>query len=99
MSDETPDETGQGPSNQSFRDLVSQSGPFTPREGSEKRIVEFVGRVYSAAAEGAFTMALLPGADGVERIIEANVADVVHHETAFEDSSGRKTLKVRLPED
>ena len=93
------DETGRASPSQSFVDLVAQSGPFLPHESPEKRTVEFVGRVYSAAAEGTFTMALLPGADRVERVIEASVADVVHHEIAFEDTSGRKTLKVRMPED
>src|SRR5690348_2825263 len=92
------DEAEQGGPNQSFADLVSNSEAFSARDIPPKRIVEFVGRVYRAG-EGAFTMALLPDSDGLQRVIEANVADVVHHEVVFEDSSGRKTLKVRLPED
>src|SRR5580704_15091618 len=84
---------------QSFADFVGQSDKHSPNE-PEKRIVELVGRVHRGDDPSTFTMALAPdGRGGAGRVIEAKVADVVHHEVAFEDSAGRKTVKVRLPED
>ena len=84
---------------QSFADFVGQSDKHSPNE-PEKRIVELVGRVFRGDDPSTFTMALAPdGRGGAGRVIEGKVADVVHHEVAFEDSTGRKTMKVRLPED
>src|SRR5262249_58982900 len=78
-----------------FADVVKESDAYSGPPQPEKRIVEFVGRVFRGDDDSTFLMALAPG----DRLIEANVADVVHHDVAFEDSSGRKTLRVRLPED
>src|SRR5262245_63093277 len=91
------DTSGNNPAN--FTDVVAESGPFSPEEGPEKRIVEFVGRVFSGSIADTFTMSLLPDASGVARVIEANSADVVGYDVAFEDSAGRRTYKVRVPED
>src|SRR5580704_12089569 len=79
----------------SFADVVAESAAHSGAPEPDKRIVEFVGRVYRGDDDSTFLMALIPG----DRLIEANVADVVHHDVAFEDSAGRKTLRVRLPED
>src|ERR1043165_7885740 len=95
-----PKEKDDTPSKESFAQVIGKSGRYQVQEAEpEKRVVEFVGRVYRAADAGSFTMALASVVRGVDRLIEANVADVVEHEVAFEDSSGRKTMKVRLPED
>jgi hypothetical protein len=93
------EESRNQPSNQSFAEFVRQSDPYSPQEQPEKRIIEFVGRVFRAQDDGAFTMSVLPETRGVGRVIEVRVEDVLHHEVVFEDSSGRKTVKVRLPED
>src|SRR5882672_4781003 len=91
--------SGEPTSNQSFAELVGQSGTYSPQQEPEKRVVELVGRVFRADDPSMFTMALASEGRGPGRAIEAKVADVLHHEVAFEDSAGRKTLKVRLPED
>ncbi len=87
------------PSTPSFADIVAQSGPFDPNATPATPTVELMGRAFSSDQPDRFVFALTPGVDGIERVVEANVADVVSHETVFEDSSGRKTLKVRLPPD
>ena len=95
MSEESRDQ----PSNHSFAEFVRQSDAYSPEEQPEKRVIEFVGRVFRAEGDQGFTMSVLPETRGVGRVIEARVDDVLHHEVVFEDSSGRKTVKVRLPED
>src|SRR3954464_2798712 len=92
-----PKEKDETPSKESCAQVIGNRGEYQVEAEPEKRVVEFVGRVYRAAHDGTFTMALASDVRGVDRLIEPNVADVVEHEVAFEDSSGRKTMKVRLP--
>jgi len=83
----------------SFADVVKESAPYSSPAEPEKRIVEFVGRVFRTDDDSTFLIALIPDAQRTDRVIEGNVADVLHHDMAFEDSAGRKTMRVRMPED
>jgi len=95
MSNGDKDESG----NSSFAEFLKDCGPYSRDEPPEQRIVEMVGRVFANDDDASFLLVLLPDAQGTTRLIEAKVEDVLRHEIAFEDSAGRKTAKVRLPED
>ena len=87
------DDTGQE-SGRDFRKFIEGAEPRGPDELPERRIVEFVGRVFKSETPDTFEMAFTSPETGDERVIEARVEDVTRYEVAFEDSSGRKTCKV-----
>ena len=82
-----------------FENVINSSEVFSKREFPEKGIVEFIGRVQKSDEKGKFILRILSGVPGFEHILEMDVRDVKEYESIFEDSAGRKTFRIRLPQD
>ncbi len=82
-----------------FAEVVKNAETFTGEVPKTKLSVEFTGNILKSAEKGKFILQLPGGYPGGGQCMEMNIDDIEDHDLVFEDSAGRKTYKVRLPED
>jgi hypothetical protein len=85
------------PGDPRFREAVAGSELFTSPSAPAEPWVEFVGRVHKTADAGKGVLLLPARNEWGELALEFDLDDVLSSELLFEDSSGRRTYRVRLP--
>jgi hypothetical protein len=85
------------PGDPQFREAVAGSELFTPPSAPGETWVEFIGRVHKTADAGKGVLLIPARNEWGELALEIDLDDVLAAELLFEDSSGRRTYRVRLP--
>jgi hypothetical protein len=82
---------------QTFGEFVGGSGKMPDSGGAVPRSVDLVGEVFAGEDDSTFLIRMSLSGAG-DYVIEGRIDDVSAFEIAFEDSAGRKTTRVRVPE-
>ena len=89
----------EGEKKQPFDEIVARAEFYTAATPQAPNLMEITGRVEQSKEKGKFILAVPTGIPNSDQILEMDIQDVKDYEMIFEDSTGHKTYRLRVPQD